>query len=449
MKVGVVECNYITQGSLRLDGNFYMNDNSRLSMVLDRNVSKCSYLSELAVVMNPPVFKRQFCQNTPNAVQYFQSSDVQNSSERSEVFVNKAQAERIKAIVRTNDILVTGFGTIGNIRLVSSLQDGVCYANNVARIKANEGVPYGYLYAFMSTKYACAQLNKNASGSVVRYIESPGIKRTLIPIFSADFQTKIDKQIKEAAALRVEANKLLEEAKKKVEEFVNYEPESKKAAVVSSQRILQSFGHRFEANFHISAGSTLEDYIKEKFDYKLLGDVCKSISRPDIFKRNYVKDGVMFLGGADIMLATPDSGKYLSRKTPNIEALLVEEDWILIPRSGTIGDVVYTHSEHAQKLVSEHVIRACPNNILSSGYIYAFLSSKVGKALIQRYIFGSVIQHIESPHLSRIPIPLMTEKEMAAIDSSIKKYKDNIGKAIRLERSAIEAVEQEIDSWSK
>lgn len=88
-------------------------------------------------------------------------------------------------------------------------------------------------------------------------------------------------------------------------------------------------------------------------------------------------------------------------------------------------------------------------NILSSGYIYAFLSSKVGKALIQRYIFGSVIQHVESPHLSRIPIPLMSEKEMTEIDSSIKKYKDNVGKAIRLERSAIKAVEDEIDSWGK
>ena len=239
--------------------------------------------------------------------------------------------------------------------------------------------------------------------------------------------------------MRVEANKLLEEAKRKVEEFVGFEPEMKKTAIVSSQRIFQSFGRRFEANYHISTGSELEDYIKDKFEYKLLGDICKSISRPEIFKRNYVKDGVMFLGGADIMLATPDSGKYLSRKTPNIDALAVQEDWILIPRSGTIGDVVYTHSEHAQKLVSEDVIRACPNNILSSGYIYAFLSSKVGKALIQRYIFGSVIQHVESPHLSRIPIPLMSEKEMTEIDSSIKKYKDNVGKAIRLERSAIKA----------
>ena len=135
-----------------------------------------------------------------------------NALEGSTVYINKKQAKKIGALVKENQILVTGFGTIGNVRLVNELSAGIAYANNVCRIEVNGTVPYGYIYAFMSSKYGRSQLNKNASGSVVRYIEAPGIKETLIPIFPAALQNQIHQLIVEASDLRVEANRLLEEA---------------------------------------------------------------------------------------------------------------------------------------------------------------------------------------------------------------------------------------------
>src|SRR5699024_1846912 len=107
---------------------------------------------------------------------------------------------------------VTGFGTIGNTRLVNELSHGLSYANNVCRINADKNVPYGYIYAFLTSKYGRSQLNKNASGSVVRYIEAPGIKKTLIPILPDATQQKIHNLITEASQLRVQANKLLKES---------------------------------------------------------------------------------------------------------------------------------------------------------------------------------------------------------------------------------------------
>lgn len=452
MKAGVVYAKAFSANGWRVDSSFHLSDSNVLYSLLD----SCPYKQTTIDGIKKDcffgnIFTRVFVKDAEHGVPYMTASDMVKAEPLSGRFLSKKQVASLSNLILRKDwILISCSGTIGNVVYTNEQFDGVVATHDLIRLLPDDSkLKGGVLYAYLASRYGYIMLTQSRFGGVVKHINPSHVSQIPIPLFPDDFQTKIDKQIKESAALRVEANKLLEEAKKKVEEFVGFVFESKKTDVVSSQRILQSFGHRLEANFHISAGSALEDYIKDKFDYKLLGDVCKTISRPDIFKRNYVKDGVMFLGGADIMLATPDSGKYLSRKTPNIEALVVEEDWILIPRSGTIGDVVYTHSEHAQKLVSEDVIRACPNDILSSGYIYAFLASKIGKALIQRYIFGSVIQHVESPHLSRIPIPLMPEKEMAAIDSSIKKYKVNMGQAIRLEQSAIKAVEQEIDSWSK
>ena len=111
---------------------------------------------------------------------------------------------------------------------------------------------------------------------------------------------------------------------------------------------------------------------------KPLGNLCTSISRPNIFKRYYVNHGITFLGGADIFLATPNSDKQLSKKkTENINNLLIEEGTILLPRSGSIGNVAWAHAGHAQKLASEDVIRLKPNDILKGGYIFAFLSTSI------------------------------------------------------------------------
>ena len=85
-------------------------------------------------------------------------------------------------------------------------------------------------------------------------------------------------------------------------------------------------------------------------------------------------------------------------------------------------------------------------DILRGGYIYAFLSSSIGKALIQKHIFGSVIQHIEPPHLKLIPIPVIEDSIIDNIHKLVIEYSKKVGKAIENERQAISMIEQEIES---
>lgn len=448
MIISKVNTKLIYKHNNRFEGKHYLNNSSYLSLQLENNEKQCCALSSLAEVFNPPVFKRQFCKNTPRAVPYFQSSDVQAASERSTVYIYKGQAQSLNLLVKENDILVTGFGTIGNTRLVSKFQNGACYANNVCRIRTTEHT--GFIYAFISGKYGKAQLNTNASGSVVRYIESPGIKKILVPIFPDTFQQEVDDLIQKSARLREEASDALEYAIGYFDTLFLMPFKESCLGKVSSKEILTSINKRFEAFFHISEGKDIDKYIKEHYEWKSLGEVCSNISRPDIFKRYYVKKGITFLGGADIFLATPDSEKRLSsKKTANIEALMIKEGTILLPRSGTIGNVAWAHAGHAQKLASEDVIRITPNDILRAGYVYAFLASKYGKKLIQRYIFGSVIQHVEPPHLKLIPVPIIDKKVMDDIHDKVMVYSSAMGKAIKYERKAITMVEQEIEKWNK
>ena len=95
-----------------------------------------------------------------------------------------------------------------------------------------------------------------------------------------------------------------------------------------------------------------------------------------------------------------------------------------------------------------HVIRIIPNDILKGGYIFAFLSSKIGRALIQRPIFGSVIQHIEPPLLESLPIPVLNEEMMAEIAELAETYRTSWDEAAKKELEAISLVEAEIERWN-
>lgn len=448
MRTSAVNSKYIFSQGKRFEGKFYLNDNSFLSMEVERHAEKTKPLSELATVFNPPVFKRQFCQQTERSVPYFQSSDVPMAEENSQVFVFKGQAENLNLLVKKGDILVTGFGTIGNTRLVSKFQDGTCYANNVCRIRTNEGVYKGFVYAFLSSKFGISQLNKNASGSVVRYIEAPGIKKTLIPQFSDAFQKEVDELIQESVSLREQATEALEEAHNIIEQ--NFEiARSKKSSCVSVKSILSSHNKRFEAFYHTSINRSVFDYITTNFEYKPLGELTESIFRPGIFKRDYVSNGITFLGGADILLSIPKSDKKLAlRQVNKMSELKVKKNWILVTCGGTIGNTVIIDSQLEKCVVSQHVMRVVPKDNILKGYLYAVLSSKVGNELITMFTTGSVIPQIESHHLELVPIPLLEEEQMKKIDDLVSLYVERIEASKEKEIKAISLVEQEIEKWN-
>lgn len=449
MKTAALNNKDILSHKLRFEAEHYLNDNSFLCLALERNKDNCDSLENLAIVFNPPVFKRQFCKPTTRSVQYFQSSDVQNAEEFSPVHIFKGQAESLNLLVNKGDVLVTGFGTIGNTRLVSKHQDGVCYANNVCRIRANNNIPNGFIYAFMTSKYGYAQLNNNASGSVVRYIEAPGIKRTLVPRLSDSFQKEVDDLIQESARLREEATEALEEAHTLIEDKFRVSAK-KKSSCVSISSIRSSHNKRFEAFYHTSENRNIYDYIIQNFEYKTLGELTSKIFRPGIFKREYVADGVTFLGGADILMQIPNSEKKLSyRQVEKMPELKVKRNWILVTCGGTIGNTVIIDGQLEKCVISQHVMRIVPKDEVLKGYLYAVLSSKIGHSLITMHSTGSVIPQIESHHLELVPVPILCNEEMLYIDGLISTYVEKIEISKEKEIKAKFLVEQEIEKWNK
>lgn len=455
MKTATINSKEISEHRYRFEGNHYLNDYAFLSLNIERGKDKCVNLGDIATCFNPPVFKRQFCKETDNAVQYFQSSDVPSLEERSKVFIFKGQAESLNLLVRKNDILVTGFGTIGNTRLVSCHQEGVCYANNVCRIRAT-GMSSGFIYAFMSSKYGVAQLNSNASGSVVRYIEAPGIKRTLIPKFPDTFQKEVDDLMQESARLREEAMDALEAAKEELSLFIGVSHKSNKykTDIVSSKEIWNSLQHRLDPPALMNDGVVTMDKVTSIFPHKTIGEINAKVHRPGIFKRSYVENGIPYIKGSEIFLTNPFRRcEQLSKtRTPFVEEMALSEGLILITCAGSVGNIKMITKEYEDKeaIGSQDIIRLISNDDLyTREYLYTYLQMPFVFDYIQSMKYGSVIERIEPFHVESIPVVEPTKDLSAKISSLIRQYMDKTYRAFNCEEQAISMVEQEIERWNK
>ena len=354
-----------------------------------------------------------------------------------------------QAVLKKGMILTGRVGAIGQTAFVPAYleKEKAMGSDNIIRICVKPEYKNGFIYAYLASRIGNLSFWKHATGGVQPFITDTMVGTLPIPDFLESFQKKVDDLIQESARLREEADEALSQATQMIGElFPNFTV--KKNGTVKASELFSSLGKRFEASFHLSLGKLCNSYIKGNFPWKPLSEMAL-VGRPDLFKRNYVKDGLMFLGGKDIFLAVPKSDKFVSKtKTPDIPSLVLKENDILMPRSGTIGDVAIATSQHAQKLASEDVIRISADNILRAGYLYAFLSSSIGKALIQRYTFGSVIQHVEPHQLNHIPIPILDDELMNTISSLAISNKEKLGKAGELELKAIALVEQEIEKWN-
>lgn len=205
-----------------------------------------------------------------------------------------------------------------------------------------------------------------------------------------------------------------------------------KVIVTESKQLLES-GRRLDANYHASYGVQALNFVQhwgEQVDGRsdriqerrapygqphinTLVNVCipKGIFIPSRFKRIFVNDpehGAPYLTGSSIMQVDPLNGaKLLSyRFTQNMKELALHNRMILVTCSGTIGNSVYVNENFKNAVGSPDLLRiVADSKQISPGYLYAFLSSSLGRALIEKQTYGAVVPHIEAHHIFNLPIP--------------------------------------------
>jgi len=173
---------------------------------------------------------------------------------------------------------------------------------------------------------------------------------------------------------------------------------------------------RMDASYHASTGLHANRMLNNSLMHiDRLDQVCQpsGIFIPGRFRRVYVENpenGLKWLSPTDMQKADLSGLGFISRKyTSNLENLRLHRGWILLSRSGTIGNLAYVRADMDGLIGSDDIIRivADPKKI-HSGYLYAVLCSPLILSMIKQKTYGAVIPHIEAHHIIDLSIPRLT-----------------------------------------
>ncbi len=159
-----------------------------------------------------------------------------------------------------------------------------------------------------------------------------------------------------------------------------------------------------------------KDYLQDLTKNGIMG-----IINPGRISRLWVEDaqfGLPFLSSTDILQADHSTLSYLAKSVAGQNSqLLIKDRWTLITRSGTIGRMAYARADMNGMACTEDVLRVIPDESkVKPGFIYSYLCTKFGLPIVISGTYGSIITHLEPPHIANLPVPRLGDIEDQAHD---------------------------------
>lgn len=356
------------------------------------------------------------------------------------------------AFLKGGMILTGRVGAIGQTSFVPKFweQYGMMGSDNIIRIVVKPEYKNGFIYAYLASKVGNLSFWKHATGGVQPFITDKMVGNLPIPNFPESFQKEVDDLIQQSATLREQATAKLDEAKKIFENEIgvsNTDYGAYKNEGIAIQSIAGKF-KRMDSQYQIGHKSIVKE--KRNLTTTKINDVAKDIFTGNRGKRNYVEnDGIYFLSSSEMMLANPKRFcKKISRRTPNLNDLLVKKGNILISRSGTVGNTILVSDDLNGCAVSEHAMRlVIDEEKIAPEYVFAYFCTKQGKDSLAILPYGSVIVTLGEEFLGDVDLPLLPIETQDRITALVKEYSKMTDMAIEKENKAITMVEQEIEKW--
>ncbi|TAE19376.1 MAG: restriction endonuclease subunit S [Bacteroidetes bacterium] len=368
-------------------------------------------------------------------------------------------------------LLLSCSGTIGNPIYISKTLKNYIFSQHSLRVVSKEDKTSGYLYAYLGTEIGNTLVKSNNYGAVIQHIEPEHLAKVPIPNPPDEIKQAIHAKVMDSVAMRDKYNELIDKAENLLKEELHLPPlheltpeyfeikyeyntqwnltsDDVKVFEVDSEWLQ----NRFDGSFHVPVVSKIIDVLLDYAEaVKPLENFTQSITLPTRFKRNYVENkeyGMLLIGGKQITELAPSTEKYISITANSKQLqkeLRIKENTILITRSGTIGKTTLAPKYWENWIPSDHIIRINTISNELAGFIYLWLASEYGQALVKRYTYGAVIDEVEPLHLAQVPIPLLKDKDkQKKINDLVLEANQYRTKAFEFEREAINMVNEQV-----
>lgn len=458
-----VKLSEVLRKDYRLEASVFDIEGKHAREILDKckwEIVSLTGLNGLADAYHRPRFKRIRVEHSKFPI--YQPGQVTEINPKPSGYLSELTDTDINLLrVKKGQILLTCSGTIGNCTLVSDTLNDKIFSHDLIRINPKNDIDKGYIYAFLKTKIGRVLINTNNYGAVISHIEPVHLNEVFIPNPPPIIKTRINDLIMLSFKLRDQSNDMLEQAEKLMYDELQLPPIDKlnltnfdeEYGMRNTSVKLSELKNRFEGSYHLPiVKSILELYRNNADEVTVVGDkrVSDEVFLPGRFTRVYVEEGqgTVFFGGKQLLNLDPSiSEKYLSTKMHSDrlnQQLKLQENSILISRSGTIGKISLVPKHWVGWAASEDLIRIFPAKDMA-GYLFVYLNSDYGQVLTKRFVYGSVQDHIEDIHTIQIEVPLLKEKAVQDKINSLALQANELRyKAYKLEQEAISIMNKDV-----
>jgi type I restriction enzyme S subunit len=176
-----------------------------------------------------------------------------------------------------------------------------------------------------------------------------------------------------------------------------------------------------EGEKRLDAGFYAQDVIKARVILEKIGNKVKTQNLKDLAEDIFMPalkvtipfydDGEKYLTQSEVEFFLPRARKKVNiNKIENPDKWKVKRGYLLVSQSGTVGRITMATKYLEQFIISPNPIRIVVDENIR-GYIYAFLTSWFGQALIKSPQYGITVKHILPHHVANIPIPRIPDLE--------------------------------------
>ncbi|MBK1704747.1 hypothetical protein CKO40_09400 [Halochromatium glycolicum] len=441
----------------RMEAIYYGSDGYQALEALRNSHLETCRLGELTAVVWPGVFARRFVPDPERGVPFLSTSAMMEAKPKAKQFLSIKNTRNLSAyLVREGTILVSRSGTVGNVALVTKDLAGHAVSEDALRVHVRDPVDLGAVYCYLQSALGQFLLKRSQTGSVVRHLYEADVANLPIPKLPLELRRDLTERIRKVSALRVEANRLLDEAERMVQEQLGLPPtdtfmknasshEPATFAVGAMDRVIKKteYGQvRLDATVHEPSVNALRKFLLAEGGMRL-GDLLSDVRNSNLRKRLYVDDpenGVPLMGGKQITRIRPSDLKYLSSlHTRGLKNERVSEGWTLVTCGGTVGRTLLVHRNYNNWVMSQHVMRLIPNQAkVHPGFITGFLSSAYGQAQLDQMSYGSVQKELRDLHFRDVIVGLPTDRGFSIHETVVAAF-DRRADALSIENDAFAA----------
>jgi type I restriction enzyme S subunit len=432
-----------------------------------RDLERCKYpvvnlcgTDGLATAYHRSRFKRIYVEKSDFPI--YQPSQINEIYPKPSAYISDLTPTDIDALrVRKGQVLLTCSGTIGNCTYVGKTLDNLIFSHDLIRIEAKK---YGgFIYTYLKSKNGRSIINTNNYGAVVSHIEPEHLNNIPIPNPPAILKKKIHNLIDKSFRLRDESNELMDESqallknafqlpdieilKAQAKQFDN------KSELLNYSVSISELNNRFDGSYHVPIVKVIEEHLKKQAqEVTAIGDsrISQCVKLPSHFKRIYVQQGggTILIGGKNLYSLDPSDKKYLapSQYSEKLRKnMLISENTIIISAKGSPGKVVISPKHWNGWLISSNLIKIVPSSNDLAGYLYCFLSSPYGDALLKRQVYGAVVDIFEPVHINDVMFPFCQDSDIQIqINSNVLNANKKRTEAYELEQEALKILNDKV-----